>query len=271
MADEPEKKPDKTFLQKVGGGIVDFGEWLLEKLILDPHQRALNALVDDLGVTLDKVPKFPTDLSLTQIKAYVQDPNPGLEAWVGAIVDINKLIESVRAIIDAVKLDDAGATSDELLQSAIDLLASNYVRDRYFHLYTWMEFTRFSTEPMTLYGPQGTASKRFYGSLKALLKFALAPIGALCEHADGDGSRRAQVVGSDAAASRRRIRVHGPFGARDRTRRRARGRAPPADVLRLGYADRRVERGADRRADRRRHLGAHDLRAGAHAAEAVPE
>ena len=43
-------------------------------------------------------------------------------------------------------------------------------------LYVWMEFARFSTEPMTLYGPQGTAAKRFYGTLKALVKFALAPV-----------------------------------------------------------------------------------------------
>jgi hypothetical protein len=182
MPEETEKKTRKSLLQKIGAHLLDFGEWMLDKLFLDPHQRALNALVDDLGLTLDKVPKFPTELSLDQIKAYVDADNPSLEAWIGAISDVRKLIESVQAIVDAVKLDDAGATSDEILQSVIDLLASNYVRDRWFHLFVWMELVRFSTEPMTLYGPHGTASRRFYGSLKALLRFALGPLAALGEH-----------------------------------------------------------------------------------------
>ena len=171
MADDTEKKESKTFLQKVGGVIIDFADWLGEKLGED---RAFKAICDDMGLDVKKTPEFPK-LTLSGIKDYVSKPSPGLEAWIGVIADITKLVEAIRSVIDAIDLG-AEATAEETFQTFIDLLASNYVRDRWFHLYVWMEFARFSTEPMTLYGPQGTAAKRFYGSLKALIKFVLAPV-----------------------------------------------------------------------------------------------
>ncbi|MGH8636302.1 MAG: hypothetical protein ACREUZ_04115, partial [Burkholderiales bacterium] len=181
MAEASDKKEDKTLLQKIGAGLNDFIEWSFEKLVFDAQKRALKALVDDLGGTLKQTPKFPTDLSLTQLKSFIDAPRPDIESWIGGIRDFVKLIECVRAIKDAVELGGEPAT-EEFVQSAIDLLASNYVRERWFHLFVVMEMVRFSTEPMTLYGPHGTASQRFYGSLKALLKFALAPVAAIAEH-----------------------------------------------------------------------------------------
>ncbi len=171
MADDTQKKESKTFLQKVGGVIIDFADWAGEKL---GEERAFKAICDDMGLDVKKTPEFPK-LTLSGIKDYVSKPNPGLEAWVGVIADLRNLYESIRSVIDAIDLG-AEATAEETFQTFIDLLASNYVRDRWFHLYVWMEFARFSTEPMTLYGPQGTAARRFYGSLKALIKFALAPV-----------------------------------------------------------------------------------------------
>jgi hypothetical protein len=169
MADDTEKKEKKTFLQKVGGVILDFADWL-------GQERGYRAILDDMGLDAKKAPQFPP-LSLTGIKNYVTKPSPGLEAWIGVIADVRKLYEGIRSVWDAVAQDlGAEAAAEETFQTFVDLLASNYVRDRWFHLYVWMEFARFSTEPMTLYGPQGTAAKRFYGSLKALLKFALAPV-----------------------------------------------------------------------------------------------
>lgn len=181
MADATDEKEDKTLLQKVGAGLRDFIKWTFETLVLDPHERALKALVDDLGGTLKAPPKFPTELSLTQLEAFIEAPRPGIEAWIGGIRDAVKLYECIRAIKEAVEIGGEPA-GEEFVQSAIDLLASNYVRERSFHLFVVMELVRFSTEPMTLYGPHGTAAQRFYGSVKALLKFALAPIGALAEH-----------------------------------------------------------------------------------------
>ncbi len=181
MAETTEKKDDKTLLQKVGAGLKNFIKWTFEKLVLDPHGRALNALVDDLGGTLKASPKFPTELSLAQLEAFIEAPRPGIEAWIGGIRDAVKLYECIRAIKEAVEIGGEPA-GEEFVQSAIDLLASNYVRERWFHLFAVMELVRFSTEPMTLYGPHGTAGQRFYGSLKALLKFALAPIAAIAEH-----------------------------------------------------------------------------------------
>lgn len=177
MADTT-KKHDPSVPQKIIGGVIDFFEWVADNFFLDPHHRAMEALVSDLGGTLKAPPEFPTDFSLAKLKAYIETPNPALEAWAGAIGDIAKLVESIRAIAEAIDLG-AEATTEEVTQSVIDLLASNYVRDRWFKLYLWMEFARFSTEPMTLYGPHGTAANRFAGSLKALLKFALAPLSAL--------------------------------------------------------------------------------------------
>ncbi|HEX2515336.1 MAG TPA: DUF6603 domain-containing protein [Chloroflexota bacterium] len=172
------EQDDKTLLQRIAREVVDFGRWVVRTFFLDPHSRALNALVDDLGGTLKSTPQLPTDLGLDQLKTYIEAPRPGLEAWIGAIGDVRKLYESVRAVAEAIDLGPE-ATTEEVAQSLLDLMASNYVRDRWFQLYLWMEFARFSTEPATLYGPQGTAGRRFYGSLKALLKFALAPFSTL--------------------------------------------------------------------------------------------
>lgn len=174
MADDDSSK-DRTLLQKIAGVLLDFYEWTARTL---GQERALKALVDDLGGDLKSAPKFPDDFDPDGIKAYLDAENPDLEAWIGVIVDVRRLIESIRSIAEAVDLGPE-ATTEEVAQSLIDLLASNYVRDRWFHLYVWMEFARFSTEPMTLYGPHGTAAKRFYGSLKALLKFVLAPLSTL--------------------------------------------------------------------------------------------
>jgi hypothetical protein len=172
MADDPAAKPEKkTFLQKVGGVIIDFADWLGDKL---GEEHAFKAICDDMGLDVKKTPEFPK-LTLSGIKDFVSKPNPGLEAWGGVVADVTKLVEGIRSLIDAIELGPE-ATAEETFQTLIDLLASNYVRDRWFHLYVWMELARFSTEPATLYGPQGTASKRFYGSVKALLKFALSPI-----------------------------------------------------------------------------------------------
>lgn len=169
MADDTEKKEKKTFLQKAGGVILDFADWL-------GQERAYRAILDDMGLDAKNAPQFPP-LTLTGIKDYVTKPSPGLDAWISVIADVRKLYESIRSVWDAIAQDlGAEAVAEETFQTFIDLLASNYVRDRWFHLYVWMEFARFSTEPMTLYGPQGTAAQRFYGSLKALLKFALAPV-----------------------------------------------------------------------------------------------
>src|SRR5690349_6170885 len=178
MADDTANKSEPTLLQKAGGVLVDFAEWLGDKL---GHDRALQALADDLGLDLKQTPTFPKTFDVAKIKAYIADPNPDLEAWIGVIADIQKLVDSVMSIRDAFDLG-AEATADEIGTSIVDLLASNYVRERWFHLFTIMELTRFSTEPMTLFGPHGTAGQRFYGSLKALIKFALGPVAALCEH-----------------------------------------------------------------------------------------
>ena len=171
MADDPQKKEEKSFLQKVGGVIIDFAGWLGEKVGED---RAFRAICDDMGFDVKKTPEFPK-LTLSGIKDYITKPSPGLDAWFSVIADVTKLVEGIRSLVDAIDLGPE-ASAEETFQTLIDLLASNYVRDRWFHLYVWMELARFSTEPMTLYGPQGTAAKRFYGTLKALLKFALAPV-----------------------------------------------------------------------------------------------
>jgi hypothetical protein len=182
MADTTPNKDDKTLLQKAGRALVDFGEWVIEKFMLDPHDRALKALVDDLGGTLTKSPEWPTDLSLDKLKAYIDAPRPDIEAWIGGISDVRKLVEAILAVREAIELGGEPA-AEEIAQSLLDLMVSNYVRDRWFQLYLWMEFARFGTEPMTLYGQHGTASRRMYESVKALLRFALAPLGRFCDHA----------------------------------------------------------------------------------------
>ena len=173
MADDipPAKEEKKSALQKVAGVLIDFADWLGGKLGQD---RAFKALCEDMGLDVKTTPEFPK-LTLSGLKDYVSQPSPGLQSWFGVIADVKKLVDGIRSLVDAIDLG-AEATAEEAFQTLLDLLASNYVRERWFHLYVWMELARFSTEPMTLYGPQGTAGQRFYGSLKALLKFALSPV-----------------------------------------------------------------------------------------------
>jgi len=92
MADDTPKKEEKTFLQKAGGVIIDFADWLGEKLGED---RSFRAICDDMGLDVKKTPEFPK-LTLDGIKDYVTKPSPGLDAWFGVIADITKLVESIR-------------------------------------------------------------------------------------------------------------------------------------------------------------------------------
>ncbi len=175
----------KELLQKLAAYLADFAEWLSGKLgrAKGPlgQNRALKALVDDLGGTLkDGAPDY-TPPPLDGIKAYRDAAKPDLEAWFGLVADVKALVESVIVIVEtAIDTGDAEATTEDIAQTLLDLMAGNYVRERWPHLHVWMEFSRFATEPMTLFGPQGAAKQRFYGSIKALLKFALAPLRTFC-------------------------------------------------------------------------------------------
>ena len=171
---------EKALLQKFAGVLADFGEWLGKRFKGDPlgQKRALKALADDLGGTVKEGAPAFSPPALDGIKAYRDSANPGLEAWFGVISDVRALYESIRAIGESIDLGPEAA-AEEVVQTVLDFLAGSYVRERWPHLHAWMEFARFSTEPATLFGPHGTAKKRFAGSIKALLKFALAPLTTL--------------------------------------------------------------------------------------------
>ena len=97
MADDTPKKEEKTFLQKAGGVIIDFADWLGEKLGED---RSFRAICDDMGLDVKKTPEFPK-LTLDGIKDYVTKPSPGLDAWFGVIADITKLVDESIEAFDA--------------------------------------------------------------------------------------------------------------------------------------------------------------------------
>src|SRR6266545_7678367 len=97
MADE---NGEKTLPQKFAGVLLDFGGWLSETL---GHERALKALVDDLGGNLKSAPRYP-EPSVEGLKAYIEAPRPDLEAWIGVVSDVRALIESIRAVAEAIDL-----------------------------------------------------------------------------------------------------------------------------------------------------------------------
>jgi len=122
MADEPAKKEEKkTFLQKVGAVIIDFADWVGDKL---GEERAFRAICDDMGLGVKKTPEFPK-LTLSGIKDYVTKPNPGFEAWTGVIADVSKLVEAIRSVIDAI---DLGAEAGGLVPLR-DATTSDLVAD----------------------------------------------------------------------------------------------------------------------------------------------
>jgi hypothetical protein len=175
---------EKELLQKFAAILADFGEWLDDKLGGDStlgQSRALQALVDDMGGTLKAGTPNYTKPSLDGIRAYRNAARPDLEAWFGLIADVKSLVESIIVVVEtAIDTGDAEATTEDIAQALIDSLAGNYVRERWPQLHVWMEFSRFALEPMTQFGPLGSARQRFFGSLKALLKFALAPLRSFC-------------------------------------------------------------------------------------------
>ncbi|MGH8718979.1 MAG: DUF6603 domain-containing protein [Burkholderiales bacterium] len=180
---------DKSILQHFANGVADFVAWLVDELTPDKvgdalseasgRNRAFDSLAEDLGATTEagKPPVYKAP-STAGLKAYRDAADPGIEAWIGVINDVRALYESIRAIIDAWEFG-SDAAADEVTQRLIDLLVTNYVRQRWPKLYTWMEFARFSTEPATLYGPGGSGAARFGSSFLALIRFLLAPVEVL--------------------------------------------------------------------------------------------
>ncbi|MGH2614274.1 MAG: DUF6603 domain-containing protein, partial [Thermomicrobiales bacterium] len=176
---------DKSILQHFANGVADFVAWLVDELAPDKvgdvvseasgRNRAFDALADDLGATTEagESPVY-TPPSTAGLKAYRDASDPGIEAWIGVINDVRALIESIVAVVKAWKFGD-DAVADQVAQTLIDLLVSNYIRSRYPKLHFWMDLVRFSTEPATLYGTGGSGAARFGSSLVALIRFVGAP------------------------------------------------------------------------------------------------
>ncbi|MCA8880538.1 MAG: hypothetical protein KDA73_11405 [Rhodobacteraceae bacterium] len=185
---------ERDFLQTLADEALHFFEVIGAALERDPATGAPSmfeqALRKDLGLP-PGLPgqggvSFPT-ARLDAVRAYRDAANPSAEAGMQAIADIAVCLDALIGTVEGFFPDgsfDAGSGAQQLAHSAIDLLATNYVRLRWPRLFLLFQFLSFFEEVTSTYGVGSdrfgdSSAVRIATAFKALGLFLFSPGKAL--------------------------------------------------------------------------------------------
>ncbi len=138
---------------------------------------ARRALIKDLGGNDDldpTTPDFPTS-SLEAIKAYQDAADPGIDAELAVAADVLLLLDAIASNVEAWALDDLGEGFDQLGQSLLDLVASNYFRLRFPRLFLILQAVSAIEEATTTYGAGTNNLVRVGSAFKTIGIFLVSP------------------------------------------------------------------------------------------------
>jgi hypothetical protein len=140
MSEKP--KPKRNILQRVIGFFQDFFSWMREALTDDEVRKALYA---DLGLNPpdpDNPDAAPPKLDLPETKridAYQKNANPDRTAFLTTLEDFRAVLDALKAFINAARISNESVRNDsvrdELVHRLLNMLAFNYVRERWPLLY----------------------------------------------------------------------------------------------------------------------------------------
>ncbi len=165
---------DQTFFQNLIAEVVSFFETIADVLGED---AARAAVIKDLGGNPDAAVGtlvFPT-APMDSIKNYRDASNPSAEADAAVVADVVAILDALASNIEAWATGEPVAAAEELFESFIDLMATNYVRLRWPRFFLIMQSVATLDEMTSTYGAGTSSVGRFWTSLKTLLEFLFAP------------------------------------------------------------------------------------------------
>jgi hypothetical protein len=128
-------KPKKSVLQRFVGFITDAAKWIADRLAEEDTRLAVYA---DLG--LKPPADGPTFPDMTEhfdsIDAYRKKDNPDADALKAAVEDIKAIRQAIRNFVHATQ---GGSIPDEVFDSLILLMSTNYLRLRLPAIYWWAQ------------------------------------------------------------------------------------------------------------------------------------
>lgn len=186
---------EPTIFQRLAGVVVDFVQYVEESLGEDAARRAI---VKDLGGNPDAsgtVPVFPT-APLAAINSYRDTADPTPEAEAAVLADIVLLLDAIASFAESIDPDQPAAALDQLGQSAIDLMASNYVRLRWPRLFLILQGIAAVEEAASIYGAGTNNPIRITSAFETLFRFLFNP-GRTLSHLNPDGDSGPRHVFSE--------------------------------------------------------------------------
>ncbi len=165
---------ERSFLQRIADEAVDFFEFVK---VLFGEPAAHRAIIKDLGGNPDAQPGtlvFPP-APLESIKAFRDDSDPGAEAEAAVLADILLLLDATASNVELLGMGDLGASAEQLGQSLVDLMASNYVRLRFPRLFLILSAAAAIEDAATNYSAGSNAPVRIGSSFAALFSFLFNP------------------------------------------------------------------------------------------------
>ncbi len=169
-----------SLLQGLFGELAELHEAARDMLADDDTRKAI---VRDLGGDPSASTQFPAS-SLDSVNAYRDASEPGLEALVEAIQDFRSFHESLSAFAESLNLG-TNAAVEEAYRLVLDVLGFNLIRQRYPHLYFWMQIFSFAEDITSPFAgaaekewrpfghqlPLPTTIDRFLSGIDALIGF----------------------------------------------------------------------------------------------------
>ena len=145
MADTATSSAEKSALQTVMGWV---GDLLGDAGDLLTGEDTRRALIGDLGGKAGARTsplQFPP-AALGSINAYRDAAEPTLEGLAAALADAHTAFETIRSFVQTLEIDDASVIADEVYRDLIDLLATNFVRQRWPRLYFALQAAGYEEE-----------------------------------------------------------------------------------------------------------------------------
>nr|MBA3288538.1 hypothetical protein [Acidimicrobiia bacterium] len=165
---------EPSFLQRVAGEAVDFFEFVMT---LFGEPAAHRAIIKDLGGNPDAQPGtlvFPP-APLESIKAYRDAADPGAEAEAAVLADMLLLLDAIASNVELLGMGNVGASVEQLGQSLLDIMASNYVRLRFPRLFLILQAAAAIEDTTTTYGAGSNNLVRVGSSFATLFSFLFNP------------------------------------------------------------------------------------------------
>ncbi|SFS14094.1 hypothetical protein SAMN04487846_2846 [Microbacterium sp. cf046] len=164
---------ERSWFQALVAKVVDFLAFAAESLSEDVTR---SALISDLGGDPGRANgsiQLPEG-TVKKLREYSEGPEPDAEADYEALTDVVTLLDAIASNVE-VWWGGSDDQLDQIGQSLLDLLATNYVRQRHFRVFVLAELLSVVHEVSSSYGAGTNDAVRLWDAALAALHFLIDP------------------------------------------------------------------------------------------------